>query len=80
MKQVIFTLTGLLLVSFGLNIYLLNKINNNIHTQTQKETQPAYRFLAKRIFVENPNDIFINFMPLRDLLREEIRSSNANIL
>lgn len=43
------------------------------------DTASEYPFLASRLFRENRNDIFINFMPLRDAVREYIQGQNEHI-
>lgn len=36
------------------------------------EQKDTYQFLARRIFLDNPNDIIINFVPLRTKLRDYV--------
>jgi beta-lactamase class A len=36
-----------------------------------------YPLLAKRIFIDNPNDIFINFVPLRQQVKERFSALNV---
>jgi len=43
------------------------------------EEQNKHPFLAKRIFIENPNDIIINFTQIRNDLREFAEKENSTI-
>jgi beta-lactamase class A len=56
-------LTGL---AFG---YYLPKDSQSISDTEQKNSYP---YLARRIFLDNPNDIIINFVPLRTRLRDYV--------
>lgn len=75
-------LTLILVVSIVGNIFLLyenTQVKRNPKTgdsSVLKETLQEYPFLSYRIFRENPNDIFVNFMPLRESLREYVRNQN----
>lgn len=50
------------------------------NTQHEEEIlQERYPFLSKRIFADNQNDILINFIPLRQALREHIGKQGGEI-
>lgn len=55
-------------ISLILNVFLLVK---NKDKKPLSEIQVEYPFLASRILNENPNDLIINFVPLRKILREK---------
>jgi beta-lactamase class A len=59
----------------GLNVVLL--IINTVWLTSNNKSQPAtdpnrYPLLSKRIFAENPNDVLINFVPLRNALEQYV--------
>ncbi len=47
--------------------------------ETQKRLQEQYPFLSKRIFAENQNDILINFIPLREVLKEYVEKQEGKV-
>jgi beta-lactamase class A len=47
-----------------------NALAHSRHTDAVTKKQEAYPLLAKRIFVESPNDVIINFSPLRAALNQ----------
>ncbi len=49
----------------------------NNQAQNTSEQASHYPLLAKRIFVENPNEIFINFVPLRKKLEAKLNLIHA---
>ncbi len=53
-------------VSVVLNLILV------IHPQSRENNDKNFPFLSKRIFAENQNDILINFIPLRTVMREYV--------
>src|SRR4030067_2267843 len=60
-----------LVISFLANIFFFVDSFSN---QKNLVDQPAiqYPYLARRIFAESPNDVIINFVPLRQKLREYV--------
>lgn len=52
------------IVVLALNIYLITQTSSS-----DNDSQP-YPYLSRRIFTEDPNDLIINFVPLREKLRE----------
>lgn len=67
----------ILIISFivnGVFIYI------NFHTQNKWElAQKEFPFLSKRIFTDNQNDILINFIPLRQTLKEYVEKQNGKV-
>ncbi|OGM29040.1 hypothetical protein A3D84_04730 [Candidatus Woesebacteria bacterium RIFCSPHIGHO2_02_FULL_42_20] len=61
---------GIAIVSLAANVFMVADLLSR-YPETVPQTV-GYPFLAKRIFIENPNDIIINFVPLRQKLREYI--------
>ena len=65
-------LIGLLL--FSILIFVIGTaVGFNLPQQKEKIQQTSnekFPFLARRIFIDNPNDAFINFSPLRAEIRE----------
>ena len=47
-------------------------------TKDEEMTQ-QFPYLAKRIFIEQPNDVIINFIPLRSNIREYIAGKKDKI-
>lgn len=64
-----------LVVSIGLNVFLLGRHDKQSVTNQQASSYPL---LAKRIFSENPNDVLIDFAPLRAALRQYFGQVNAD--
>ncbi len=73
MKQRLLIITILLLaaVSIGLGGLYIDARRES-HTTTT-----PYPLLAKRLFLENPDDVIINFQPLREKVRTYLDSSGA---
>jgi len=46
-------------------------------TQEQDQNISQYKFLSQRLFRENRNDIFINFVPLRQAMRDAVAKMTA---
>ncbi len=46
---------------------------------TQKSLQEQYPYLSKRIFANNPNDIVINFIPLRQAFKEYVEKQDGQV-
>lgn len=70
-----------IVVNLVLGFLLFKKDTGTTQQLTSNETDntPSYPFLSQRIFIENKNDILINFMPLRQSLKEYIGKQKANI-
>lgn len=68
----------ILFFSLALNTFFI--LNRFILTQNTDNNLPAdYPYLSKRIFVEEQNDILINFIPLREAMRNYIEKQNVQI-
>ncbi|MEX2054610.1 MAG: serine hydrolase [Candidatus Andersenbacteria bacterium] len=67
-------LAVLLFLSICGNVFLYSEVANNQPAQSQ--IQKEYSYLSKRIFVDNQNDILINFIPLRRAIREYVGLAN----
>jgi beta-lactamase class A len=73
------TISIVVIISILLNIWLLfNGSPIKIATETTEELHTHYPYLAKRILIENPHDLLINFMPLRTKLRSLIQNDYHN--
>lgn len=71
---------SLLCISLLINGALLYETNNS--KTLQNNTLPDYQkypLLSKRIFTESPNDIILNFIPLRQALNEYVSEQNGNV-
>lgn len=73
-KKLIYLLVTFNIVLLGLVLFLL-VINNN----RSSDESSSYPYLSKRIFVNNQNDILINFIPLRTAMREYVGQQNGNV-
>ena len=66
----------LVVVSIVLNILLISFLygsgNEDSVSKTKKESEFLFPFLSRRIFVENQNDLLINFIPLRTELQKYV--------
>jgi beta-lactamase class A len=60
----------LLALSILGNLFLL--FQSQINKDDEITLQDKYPYLSKRIFAENPNDVLINFIPLRRAIREYV--------
>jgi len=77
--KLLLPLLGLSLIG---NLYFaLNFKGENSQTNKTEEIQKQndFQFLSKRIFVENQNDILINFIPLRQAMREYINKQEGKV-
>lgn len=61
-------------ISLVLNLILILYVYNSSFTVTPDYTPPPvqYGYLSPRIFMENQNDIIVNFVPLREKLRQYV--------
>lgn len=64
----IWLLSAILVLSLGINVLNATKADDK-----------KYPLLAKRLFIANPNDIIINFTPLRSQLRDYIAKQQDKI-
>ncbi len=74
----------LLLISIFVNVVfsfvLLFKSEPKTHNPTDSSSQAEkYSFISKRVFVEKPNDILINFVPLRKTLQDMVFPQNDKV-
>jgi len=65
---------GLVILSASINLLLLfllltNQRDPKEYVEKSTSTSIDYPYLSRRIFVENPSDIIINFVPLRNQLK-----------
>src|SRR3989344_519552 len=69
-----------ILLAFSLlaNAFLWSRFKGN-RQESSEVKKVDYPFLARRIFAENPNDIIVNFVPLRRELSEYIASQPEKI-
>jgi hypothetical protein len=65
-------LLPLLGVSLVFNGYTLYEHRDSSFDAIHIQNQHKHPLLSKRIFTENPNDILLNFIPLRKALREYV--------
>lgn len=65
------------------NFIFLYVLYTNLQPASKKtpetSTQYSYPYLSKRIFAENQNDILINFIPLRQSMREYINKQEGKV-
>ncbi|MDO8529926.1 MAG: serine hydrolase [bacterium] len=73
-KVIFLVLAGSLLI----NGFLAYKVSTENY-KTQINVQENFPFLSKRIFVENQNDVLINFIPLRANLKEYVEKQNGKV-
>lgn len=64
-------------------VSLVANITFVYHLYTHKdmvlEKYEQYKFLSKRVFLESPNDIILNFVPLRKALREYVTFQEGRV-
>lgn len=72
-KIAIFVIT----ISLLANCFLVYKIIRLDNIQINSQTK--FPFLSKRIFMENQNDIIINFIPLREVLKDYIGKQDGKV-
>ena len=60
-----------------INIFVLARGGANNSPITEESSK--YPYLSKRVFIENQNDILINFVGLRSVLREYVSTQKAKI-
>ena len=59
----------------GASFYAGTQTSSNKSTD-QKDARSDYPLLAKRLFIDNPNDVIINFAPLRETVRRYVDQNN----
>ena len=75
---------GLLLISVFLNAGLfyslsLDKTDEEELPKTLLTDSEKYTLISKRVFVEDPNDVIINFVPLRKALKAYVEAQKGNV-
>ncbi len=50
-----------------------------LNFRTHEESYSRFPFVSKRVFLNNPNDIIINFVPLRKALRSYVDAENGKV-
>lgn len=73
MKRMLFLLSLLFVLSLAINIFLIERLQNKPQLKTPENSQEQFPYLARRILIENPTDILINFSPLRTQLRVMVK-------
>jgi beta-lactamase class A len=69
------TLLGILLVvSLLCNLVLLFQLTKTSEVNSLKEEEKKYSLLSKKILQEYPQDLLLNFFPLRQKINEEIKT------
>ena len=68
MRKAFWVIVALLVVSAALNFHLVSAVKSDV----KESVRESYEFLSPRIFVEDQNDILINFVDLRLALRNEL--------
>lgn len=71
-------LAVVLALSIGLNVFSWFQFTKKEEKVTQKAPE-NYPYLARRIFLEKPNDVIINFNELRSKLRELVSGQDSKI-
>jgi beta-lactamase class A len=77
-KYIVVIFIFLLLLSIILNLYFIH-LNRTSKSGPTKDISLDYPLLSKRIFTQNPNDLILNFIPLRKALKEYIQQQNNQI-
>ena len=76
-KYKIITIKFLVILSFLINIILIiSFFSEKAHFHLNYEDYP---FLSKRIFNQSPNDVILNFVPLRKAMKEYVNNQNGNV-
>lgn len=65
----------LLIISLGFNLY---QAKRNPAAPSATVQQAQYSFLSKRVALDNPNDVLINFVSLRKSLESQLAQVSAN--
>ena len=78
-KKKIVIIIGLITLGVVLAFFIGRfTVQKNTKTQTNSGNTEQYDLLAKRIFLDNPNDTKINFAPLRQQLNDYVEKNNLN--
>lgn len=76
-KYKIITIKFLVILSFLINITLIiSFFSEKAHFHLNYEDYP---FLSKRIFSQSPNDVILNFVPLRKAMKEYVNNQNGSV-
>lgn len=69
----------LLIISIIVNVGLLTRLGKSNEKLPQENGDHPFPYLSKRIFMQNQNDIIINFVPLRNAVRNYVEKQNVEI-
>ncbi|MDQ5962918.1 MAG: beta-lactamase class [Patescibacteria group bacterium] len=69
---------ALLTISAIANIWLVSTSPKK-EEPSPVDTTNQFPLLSKRIFIENPNDVILNFIPLRQAMREYVSAQNGKV-
>lgn len=72
-QRYLFLFIGIIILSLVVNAFLVVQMSSLSNNSKEAEQYPL---LARRIFLENANDIIINFLPLRSAIYEYIAKQN----
>src|SRR3990167_8417688 len=73
---------GILAISLAVNVilgFLFLSRDNSPTSPASSQAKNDYPYLSPRVFVEETNDIIINFNPLRQALRSYVQNSGEEI-
>lgn len=79
MKQhfLLYLTIGSLLLTAGLGYLVVSKTYKPIPKVTQDQNVVKYPLLSPRVFVNEPNDVLVNFVKLRNELRTMVAQANV---
>ena len=66
-------------VTFSFLLFFKSDSKSPESKNTQSNFEEKYPLISKRVFVENPNDILINFVPLRKTLRDMLVTQEDSV-
>lgn len=75
-KTIVIILCCVLCVASFAGGYLYSNRKKQAKTTSTEAQVEKYPLLAKRLFIENPNEVIINFAELREKLRDYIKTNN----
>lgn len=73
-RTVLFVVAGLSVLA---NVFLAYKISQQ--DPSPQDIYQKYKYLSKRVFQEDPNDVIINFVPLRKAIRAYIEEEKNTV-
>lgn len=80
MTKILSIITSIsLLTNIVLGIFIIRHNQEMKSGKFEDGLSSQYPYLSKRILMENPNDVIINFIPLRNAMREYIGESQGKI-